>query len=108
MSDKPLRDALKATVEGLLEQIPVQEPGGLRFFHHEETSFVHLRWMADHLLANMDVFPTDKTSRWIGFIQGVMTTKGALDVKSERDRTRPLFHEAYREIGLEIPESAER
>ena len=108
MSDKPLRDALRVTVEGLREQIPAQEPGGLRFFNHEETSFVHLRWMADHLLNNIDDFPTDKTSRWIGFIQGVLVTKGVFNAKSERDRTRPLFHEAYALMEVEIPQTVER
>jgi hypothetical protein len=41
--------------------IPEQESGAAG----DETSFDHLRWMADHLLTNMDTFPTDKTS-WSG------------------------------------------
>jgi hypothetical protein len=93
-------------VVGLKDMIPEREPGGARspLFHNEDdTSFDHLRWMADHLLTNIDTFPTDKTSRWIGFIQGVMVMKGALSTKHERDRTRPLFHEAYKAMGMKIP-----
>lgn len=64
-------------------------------FCEGKTSADHLRWMMDELVKNIDTFPADKTSRWIGFIQGVMAANGALDVDAERDRTRPLFKKAY-------------
>ncbi len=47
----------------------------------------------------------DKQSRWLGFIQGVMTVYDLLDVEDERDFSRPLFHKAYEEMGLEKPKS---
>lgn len=47
----------------------------------------------------------DKVSRWLGFVQGVMYSYGLLDINTERNRTRPLFHDAYKKMGLEIPES---
>lgn len=41
---------------------------------------------------------------WIlGYVQGVMTARGAMNMDDERDRTRPIFHEAYRKAGLGVP-----
>lgn len=51
--------------------------------------------------------PVDKVSRWLGFIHGVLLARWALDVDAVRDRTRPLFHAAYAEAGIEIPESVD-
>ena len=39
--------------------------------------------------------PNDKLGRWVGFIQGVMVMRGWIDVEEERDRTRPIFKQAY-------------
>lgn len=100
-ADEALRAALRAVLVGLRPMIPDNDGDG------SETSFVNLRWMIMRCLGD-DTMPTDKISRWIGFIQGVLATKGLLSVAAERDRTRPLFHEAYRVMGLEPPESMER
>ena len=35
--------------------------------------------------------PLLKLNRWLGYIQGVLITKGATTVTTERDFTRPLF-----------------
>jgi len=47
----------------------------------------------------------DKISRWLGFVQGVMTVYGWVTVEEERETTRPLFHKAYEDSGLLKPES---
>jgi len=47
----------------------------------------------------------DKQSRWLGFIQGVMTVYDLLDVDTERNFSRPLFHQAYEDMGIEKPKS---
>lgn len=102
MSDKPLREALKLTLEGLLPIIlPIDKIDG-------PTSFPHLRWMCETALENLQAWPTDKTSRWIGFVQGVLAARGRLDVNDERDRTRPFFHEAYEAMSQNIPPTQER
>lgn len=54
--------------------------------------------------ANVEMYD-DKVSRWLGFVQGVMYSHGLLDINTERDRTRPLFHAAYKKMGLPIPAS---
>lgn len=59
------------------------------------------------LKEHCDDWPADKTGRWIGFIQGVLFAEGLLDINTERDFTRPLFHAYYRENGIEIPPSVE-
>lgn len=63
----------------------------------------HLIKMTHTLLANIDNYPVDKTSRWIGFIQGVLYTDGLIDIKQERDFTRPLYHAVYTHSKQEIP-----
>ena len=65
----------------------------------------HITNMLLHLQENIKKFPTDKTSRWIGYIQRYMIEVGAVTVQSERDFSRPLFHSAYKKLGYTIPES---
>jgi hypothetical protein len=45
----------------------------------------------------------DKQSRWLGFIQGIMTEYNLLDIEEERNFSRPLFHKAYEKMGLKEP-----
>ena len=103
--DEPdhLRIALAQTLTGLFAFIPEDTTDNAG-----PTSLVHLKWMLHEIGRKIDVWPTDKTSRWIGFIQGSLATKGLLDVNAERARTRPIFHQAYAALGLGIPETVER
>ena len=66
-----------------------------------------LQDMLDTLRENVDDWPIDKTNRWIGFIQGVLWSKGLIDIDEERDFTRPLFHKYYKQTGVNIPESVD-
>jgi hypothetical protein len=47
----------------------------------------------------------DKVSRWLGFIQGIMTTLNLFSVDSERNKTRDLFHQSYIDSNIPIPPS---
>lgn len=47
----------------------------------------------------------EKTSLQLGYIQGFMVAKSLLDVDKEREKTRPIFHRAYRELGMVSPPS---
>ena len=47
----------------------------------------------------------DKISRWLGYVQGIMTIYGWITVEEERENTRPLFHQAYEDLGLDKPAS---
>jgi len=50
-------------------------------------------------------WPTDKTSRWIGYIQRYLIEKEMTTVQAEREFSRVLFHKAYKELGYKIPET---
>lgn len=53
------------------------------------TSESHLVWMLKQI--TMEYMPRTKANRWLGFIQGVLTVKGYINVQDERSRTRPIF-----------------
>lgn len=61
--------------------------------------------MIDMLCDNANDWPVDKTSRWLGFIQGALWINNIIDINEERDFTRPLFHSYYESIGEKIPDS---
>jgi hypothetical protein len=56
--------------------------------HNPGTSLHHLRWMLWMLRGDME---SGKANRWLGFIQGVLTVEGYINVSEERDFTRPFF-----------------
>jgi len=74
----------------------------------EGCSREHLLWMCDTAVVQAAGWPDDKTSRWLGFVQGVMTVQGLLTVAGEREFSRPLFHAAYAEQGRVLPASVGR
>lgn len=74
----------------------------------EGCSREHLLWMCQTAIDNAATWPVDKLSRWLGFVQGVLTLRGLLSVKGEREFSRPLFHAAYADQGQEAPASVGR
>lgn len=68
-----------------------------------ETTSLHLTWMCCRALENLNAWPEDKLSRWLGYIQGVLAVRGLIDVQEERELSRPLFHAAYGNASLPIP-----
>jgi hypothetical protein len=50
-------------------------------------------------------WPIDKLSRWLGYVQTEVIRLGLTTITIERDYSRPLFHEAYSNTGIEIPET---
>lgn len=88
MTDIPL--AVTARYEGFLrkktsksENVP--DPG---------YTYPHLRWMLEQIRTRK--VTGDKSHRWLGFIQGVLTREGHFTVQGERDFTRPHFEETVR------------
>lgn len=71
-------------------------------------SLDNLEWMCSHGSAHSDSLPIDKISRWLGCIQGCLAMRGLADLGRERDVSRPLFHNAYKASGIEIPSSRAR
>ena len=61
----------------------------------DPTSLPHILWMCLELqkkiIPNGYGFSVDKYSRWLGYIQGVLISKGLTTVNAERDVTRSWF-----------------
>ncbi len=74
----------------------------------ERLSLKNLRWICTEAIEKGRYLPIDKISRWLGFIQGCLAARQIIDVDEERDFTRPLFHRAYREEGIDVPDVHER
>lgn len=58
----------------------------------EKCQYSHLLRLAHEAHSNALNYPTDKLHRWLGFIQGVLSVVGIINVDEERDFTRPLLH----------------
>ena len=56
----------------------------------DEMNDLHLLWMLQQIRFNKSQSETKK-HRWLGFIQGVMTAKGYINVLEERELTRNIF-----------------
>lgn len=56
-------------------------------------------------LEEADTLSIAELSLRVGVIQGYLTYHQYIDVNGERDRTRPIFHKAYREINVIPPAS---
>ncbi|MBL1177639.1 hypothetical protein [Pantanalinema sp. GBBB05] len=52
-------------------------------------SLPYLVWMCDKIIENPQ-WEIDKSSRWIGYIQGVMVARFLTSVERERDRVRNI------------------
>lgn len=107
IADAPILRACIATLIGLGKAIP-RDLTVAEMEEGDKTSLANCDWMIDQCLKNATTMPLDKLNRWIGFVQGVLAVRGYLDVDAERERTRPLFHAAYRENWMRPPESQER
>jgi hypothetical protein len=68
----------------------------------------HEYWLCQTALDKLDEYPIDKLSRWLGYVQGVLCEKGVTTTDKERDFSRPLFHEAYRNEGIDIPPTLDK
>ena len=100
--DMPVRRAQQRIALSLLKMIP-ESIAGL----DDRTSPQSLRWLLRRANAEYLTFPIDKTGRWIGFVQGVLALSKYLNVDMERDRTRPILHDAYKRTGQIPPETKE-
>jgi hypothetical protein len=102
-----LRKAALLTLEGL--DVPNTKQytniAGYDIQIRTEWAFTNLVWMKQTCIDNIETFPIDKINRWIGFIQGALAAQGMLNVSQERDRTRPFFHAAYKELEINIPDT---
>lgn len=103
--DKSDYSVMNAHIEMANRYINILQPIENIDIHLDKVSNKNLLWMANKISTG-DML-TDKASRWLGYIQGVMATKGYISVDQERDFSRPLYHLAYGNMNLDIPKSEE-
>lgn len=72
----------------------------------DPTGIQHLRKMCEMAIRHPEMY-IDKHSRWLGYVQGILVMRGHVRVDEERDFSRPLYHEAYRRMGLPRPKIIE-
>jgi len=60
--------------------------------------------LCEYIIERPDLY-LDKSNRWIGFVQGILFARDIIQIDEEREYSRGLFHAAYEEAGIEIPES---
>ena len=70
-----------------------------------DTSVEHLIKMCEAIIEESNQWPDDKTSRWLGYIQGVMCVYNIINVSKERYISRELFHKVYEDNNISIPKS---
>lgn len=63
--------------------------------YHPKCDTQSLLNLCDEAIKNGHKYPFDKMNRWLGFVQGVLAARGAIDVDTERDVTRHIFHSLY-------------
>lgn len=61
--------------------------------------------LSNKAIKEIDNYPIDKLSRWLGFVQGYIIFTNQTSVNNERDLSRSMFHEAYKNEGINIPSS---
>lgn len=71
-----------------------------------QTTCSHLCWLLENVQRNAYTHPVDKLGRWLGYVQGVLAAQGSLSVPQERERSRQVYHAAYRADGVHTPPSA--
>jgi hypothetical protein len=77
----------------LLESLLLADSTTFHMKTAEPTSIPYLRWMCHEIINNRKLWESDKSHRWIGYIQGVMCAKGWSSVEVERDRVRAIGHD---------------
>lgn len=90
----------------IIEQARLSGPDP--FAQDARLSLENLAWLCTCAQREGAQLPVDKISRWLGFIQGCLAMRGLVDVDTERDVSRPLFHAAYREANQAPPLPRER
>lgn len=76
-------------------------------FHYSENVYAPLliEALIDYTKQDANNIGINAMSLRLGLIQGYMVAFNYIDVEEERNFTRPIFHEAYKKIGIIPPKS---
>lgn len=89
-----MKEILKRYKQILKQEISAAYPGiilAIKPMPGQETHDVHLLWMIREIKENRHQTLTKK-HRWLGYIQGIMTSKGYITVTEERSLTRDILN----------------
>lgn len=64
-----------------------------------------LKILVEKAILEIDNYPIDKLSRWLGFVQGYVIFSEQTTIDNERDFSRTLFHKAYKNENIDTPKS---
>lgn len=65
----------------------------------------NLKELIEKAIIEIDNYPIDKLSRWLGFVQGYVIFSEQTTIDKERGFSRNLFHKAYENENINIPKS---
>lgn len=85
-----IRDVTKLLFERYLNQFELSED---------------LKRLSHKAIEEIENYPIDKLSRWLGFVQAYVIFTNQTTVNIERDFSRPFFHNAYENENIKIPSS---
>ena len=77
---------MKETIQrykNILEEMQTSFP------KNQYLSYTHLTWMLDEI--SKGEMPWPKACRWLGYVQGILTYMGFINVSEERDITREFL-----------------
>jgi hypothetical protein len=60
-----------------------------------------VKFLLDFCAEALKLENSDKLSRWVGFVQGMLYSKGMISLREERDFSRGLYRPLYEEMGLD-------
>ena len=63
--------------------------------------------LTQEAINKINELPIDKLSRWLGYIQYHMILTYEFTIDTERNFSRPLFHAAYENNNIPIPDSVD-
>lgn len=89
-----MKEIVKRYKQILKQEVSAAYPGviiKIKPMPGEETHDIHLLWMLSEIKENRHQTLTKK-HRWLGYIQGVMTSKGYITVTEERELTRDILN----------------
>lgn len=67
----------------------------------------HVNLMLTAIIVSADVWPMDKTSRWLGFAQAKLVQHNIITLDEERKDTREIFHNIYKKYGVDVPKGVD-
>jgi len=60
------------------------------------------KWLIGFCNAGITLQNSDKMSRWVGFVQGILFSKQLITVEEERAYSRGIYKPIYMDLGMDV------